>query len=170
MQKDFVAIVPKPSLRGIEKQYNELRKNHALPEFIEIDSEFEISDLEDTSFLLRGIIRRIAEKLDFYSTMLEEILQPDTSNLYAMHETRFFDENEKKQMYELYTKLMNFNRRSIEVSLSSSSKDEIDEIEFINILFGEWKAIKQELLKYVKKMRASWKAETDIKEEIGYLG
>jgi len=173
MQKDFVTCVPKPSLRGIrgiEKQYNELRKNHALPEFIEIDSEFEISDLEDTSFLLRGIIRRIAEKLDFYSTMLEEILQPDTSNLYAMHETRFFDENEKKQMYELYTKLMNFNRRSIEVSLSSSSKDEIDEIEFINILFGEWKAIKQELLKYVKKMRASWKAEADIKEEIGYLG
>jgi len=167
MPKDFVTIVPKPSLREIEKQYNELRKKHTLPEFVDIDNEFEISDLEETSFLLRGIIRRIAEKLDFYSTMLEEILQPDTSNLYAMHETRFFDENEKKQMYGLYTILMNFNRHSIEVSLSGSSKNEV---EFINIIFGEWKMIKQELLKYVNKMRASWKAEADIKEEIGYLG
>ena len=84
-----------------EKQYNELKKKYKLPDFKEIDFEFEVSDLEETNFLLRAIIRRIAEKLDFYSTMLEEILQPDTSNLYAMHEIRHFDDDEKKQMYEL---------------------------------------------------------------------
>ena len=79
----------------IEKQYNELKKKLKLPEFKELDFEFEISDLEETNFLLKATIRRMAEKLDFYSTMLEEVLQPDTSNLYAMHETKFFDEDEK---------------------------------------------------------------------------
>ena len=152
----------------IEKQYNELKKKLKLPEFRELDSEFEISDLEETNFLLRAIIRRIAEKLDFYSTMLEEVLQPDTSNLYAMHETKFFDEDEKKQMYELYTKLMNFNRQSIEVSLEQNEKNEAD---FITNLLNEWKVLKQELLRFVKKMRASWKTEeADIKEDLGYLG
>ena len=151
----------------IEKQYNELRKKHKLPEFKEIDFEFEISDLEETNFLLRAIIRAIAEKLDFYSTMIEEILQPDTSNLYAMHETRFFDEDEKKLMYELYTKLMNLNRQSIEVSLERNEKDEAD---FINNMFNEWKILRQELIRLVKKMRASWKTEADIKEDLGYLG
>ena len=152
----------------IEQQYSELKKKHKLPEFKEIDLEFEISDLEETNFLLRAIVRRIAEKLDFYSTMLEEILQPDTSNLYAMHEIRYFDDDEKKQMYGLYTKLMNFNRQSIEVSLMHNEKDETD---FINNLFNEWKSLKQELLKFVKKMRASWKTEeADIKEDLGYLG
>ena len=152
----------------IEKRYNELRKKHKLPEFKEIDNEFEISDLEETDFLLRAIIRRMEEKLDFYSTMLEELLQPDTSNLYAMHETRYFDDDEKKQMYELYTKLMNFNRQSIEVSLEHNKKEESD---FINNLFNEWKELKQELLGFVKKMKASWKTkETDIKEDLGYLG
>ena len=151
-----------------EKQYNELRKKHKLPEFKDIDFEFEISDLEETNFLLRAIVRRIAEKLDFYSTMLEEILQPDTSNLYAMHETRYFDEDEKKQMYGLYAKLMNFNRQSIEVSLQHNEKDEAD---FVKDLFDEWKSLKQELLRFVKKMRASWKTEeADIKEDLGYLG
>lgn len=157
----------KMSTKETEKQYNELRKRFKLPEFREIDSEFEISDLEETNFLLRAIVRKIAEKLDFYSAMLEEILQPDTSNLYAMHETRFFDENEKKQMYDFYSKLMNFNRQSIEVSLEHNEKVDAD---FINNIFEEWKSIKHELLNYVKKMKASWKTEKDIKEDLGYLG
>ena len=151
-----------------EKQYVELKKRHKLPEFREMNNEFEISDLEETDFLLRAMVRRIAEKLDFYSTMLEEVLQPDTSNLYAMHETRYFDDGEKKKMYELYTKLMNFNRQSIEVSLMHAEKEEAD---FINSLFDEWKILKQELLGFVKKIRVSWKTEeADIKEDLGYLG
>lgn len=154
--------------KEIEKQYNELIRKHKLPEFRDIDFEFEISDLEKTNFLPRAIIRRIAEKLDFYSTMLEEVLQPDTSNLYAMHETKYLTEAEKSQMYEIYTRLMNLNRQSIEVSLQH---DERNEAEFINNAVDEWKTLKAELLKFVRKMRASWKAEeADIKEDLGYLG
>ncbi len=152
----------------IEKQYNELKKKHRLPEFRDMDFEFEISDLEETNFLLRAIIRRIAEKLDFYSTMIEEILQPDTSNLYAMHETRYFDDDEKKQMYELYAKLMNFNRQSIEASLERNEKNEAN---LINNIFNEWKKLREELLLFARKIRASWKSEeADIKEDLGYLG
>ena len=156
--------MPSPT---IEKQYNEFRKKYKLPEFKDIDFEFEISDLEEINFLLRAIIRKIAEKLDFYSTILEEILQPDTSNLYAMHETRFFDEKEKNGMYDLYRKLMDFNRATIELSLGHNERNEAD---FINQFFEEWKALKQELLKFVKKMRTSWKEEADIKEDLRYLG
>ncbi|MBI2653575.1 hypothetical protein HYX02_02065 [Candidatus Woesearchaeota archaeon] len=151
----------------IEKQYNELRKKHKLPEFKDFDFEFEISDLEETNFLLRAIVRRIAEKLDFYTTMLEEILQPDTSNLYAMHETRNFSDTEKNKMYDLYRKLMDYNRQSIEVALNHDEKEEVD---FINRFFDDWKELKKELLMYIKKMRASWNEEVDIKEDVGYLG
>lgn len=153
--------------KDLEKQYNELRKRFKLPEFKEIDFELEISDFEETNFLLRAIIRRVAEKLDFYTTMVEETLQPDASNLYAMHETRHFDDAEKKSMFDLYRKLMDFNRRSIENSLEH---DENSEAGLINEFFDEWKDIKKELSRFVKKMRVSWKTETDIKEDIGYLG
>jgi len=151
----------------IEKQYDELRKKLKLPEFKVIDFEFEISDLEETKFLLRAIIRRIAEKLDFYSTMLEEVLQPDASNLYAMHETRFLDEDEKKKLYDLYRKLMIFNRQSIEITLEHNEKEDAA---FIDNFFNHWKELKIELLGCVKKMKDSWKTETDIKEDLGYLG
>ena len=151
----------------IEKQYNELRKKHKLPDFKEIDFEFEISDLDETNFLIRAIIRRIAEKLDFHTTMLEEVLQPDTSNLYAMHETGFFDEGEKKQMYDLYRNMMNFNRQSVEILLENNEKDQAD---FINNFLKEWREIKNELLGFIKKMRSSWKTDVDIEEDVGYLG
>jgi len=151
----------------IEKKYNELRKKFKLPEFKDMDFEFEISDLEETNFLLRVIIRRIAEKLDFYTTMLEETLQPDTSNLYAMHETRHFDEDEKKEMYDLYRKLMGLNRQTIELSLEH---DENSTVDFINKSLNVWKELKKDLLKFARKMKESWKTETDIKEDLGYLG
>lgn len=150
-----------------EKQYAELRKKHRLPDFKEIDFEFEISDMEETNFLLRGIIRRIAERLDFYTTMLEEILQPDAGKLYAMHESRVFEEDDKVKMFEFYKKLMILSRHSVEISLMNSDKEEA---RFINEFMNEWGKIKSELLFYVKRMKDSWNAELDTKEDVGYLG
>ena len=156
-----------PTNKEIEKQYNELKKKFKLPDFKEIDFEFEISDLEETNFLIRAIMRRIGEKLDFYTAILEEIIQPDASNLYAMHESRFFDEDEKKQMYDFYKKLMNLSRHSAELSLEHAEKEES---EFINKFIQEWKEIKKELVIYMKKLKDSWETETDTEEDIGYLG
>ncbi|MBI2657994.1 hypothetical protein HYX08_04860 [Candidatus Woesearchaeota archaeon] len=153
----------------IEKQYDELKKKLKLPDFKEIDFEFEISDIEETNFLLREIIRRICERLDFYSTMLEGILQPDTSNLYAMHETRYFTEDEKNNMYKVYSRLMELNRQSIEISLQRNGNEGL-EADFISKFLIEWKTIKKGLLSFVKKMKESWQNEVDIKENVGYLG
>ena len=151
----------------IRKQYNDLAKKINLPKFDDIDKELELSDLDETNFLLRAVIRRIAEKLDFCASMLEENLQPDTSNLYAIHETRFFNEREKKAMYDLYSKLMELSRQSIEISLRN---DDNDSAEFIGIFLNEWKTIREELIGFVRQMRTSWKPELDIKEDLGYLG
>ena len=150
-----------------EKQYNELRKKYRLPEFKEINYEFELSDLDETDFLIKSIVRRIAEKLDFFSGLFEELLQPDGSNLSAMHESRVFEDDEKKEAFDLYRKLMLLSRRTVELSLNGSEKDEA---EFISSFFSEWGPIKEEMKKYLNKMKESWKTETDIKEDIGYLG
>lgn len=151
----------------IEKQYNELRKKHRLPDFRELDFELELQDIESTAYLLKQILRKIGEKLEFYSRVIEETLQPDASNIYALHESRFFDEKEKKEMYDVYVKLMNLSRHSLEISLSN---DEKSEAEVITRFFGEWKDLKEELIKYARKMKESWKPWADIKEDLGYMG
>jgi len=49
----------------IEKEYGKLSKKFKLPKFKEIDSEFEISNLENERFLIRNILRKVEEKLEF---------------------------------------------------------------------------------------------------------
>ena len=154
-------------MKNIEEEYNKLKSKYNLPEFEELDKEFGVSTIESEKFLLREIINKIIERIDFFSKILEELLQPDTSLLSSMHETRFFDDKDKENIYELYKKLMIISRESFEVSLK---RDEREETVFVNKVFDEWKDLKRDLLKFVNKMKDSWKKETDIKEELGYLG
>ena len=119
-------------------------------------------------FLLRAISRKISERIDFYASVIEEVLQPDTSSLYAMHEIRTFTDQEKAKMYDTYARLMRLARESIEISLDNTEKVEAA---FISSFFTEWKTIKQEMLVYVRKMKKSWSEQIDIKEDtVGYLG
>ena len=151
----------------IKKQWEELKKKHTLPDFKLLDLDFDIGSIEETDFPTKAVVGKIAEKIEFFIGLLSDILQPEPSNIYAMHETRFFDEDEKKAVYQLYTKLMTYSRRCLELSLMNSQKDDA---EFISLFYEEWQSTKQELLGFIHKMRQSWSIEGDIKEDLGYLG
>ena len=152
---------------NIEEQYNKLKDKHNLPEFEELDKEFEISSIEHDKFLLREIINKMIERVDSFSKILEDLLQPDTSLLSSMYETKFFDENDKEKIYALYKKLMVIIRESLEVSLK---RDEKEEAIFINKTLDGWKGLKTNLFEFISKLKDFWKKETDIEEELGYLG
>ena len=151
----------------IKQKYNELQKKHKLPDYNLINNELEISTIEEPDFLLRTIMRRILEKLDFYTNLLQDTLQPDASNMASMNENNFFDDDEKKHMYNLYKKLISMNRESALISLNP---DEKNEAEFINHFFEHWEPIRKELYNYVKKMKESWKADIEEEEDTRYMG
>jgi len=90
----------------IIKDYEQIRKKYGLPEFDGINSEFEISAIEDTDFLLRGIKNKIIEKLEFLTGILHPILQPDTNSFTDLHECRAFSDEDKKQVFAIYGRLM----------------------------------------------------------------
>src|SRR3989344_4645542 len=98
----------------IQQEYEKLMKKYKLPKFDDIDALFEISTIENARFLLRGIIGKILEKINFYTQFLEQFLQPDTSSLSSMHEIRFFPEEEKQKIYSLYKRLMKLDREAVE--------------------------------------------------------
>ncbi|MAH32854.1 hypothetical protein CL615_00505 [archaeon] len=151
----------------IEQEYNNLSKKYSLPAFKEIDKEFEISSLEDTSFLLRNTLRKISEKLEFYTNMLNDLLQPDTSSLSSMHEISFFTEEEKNDIYQIFKQLMKLNRNITELILEA---DEDKTAQFLNSFFTEWLEIKKVLISCTNKMKKSWEKETTMEQELGYFG
>ena len=118
-------------------------------------------------FLLNNILRKVAEKLEFYTNLINDIMQPDTSSLSSMHETRFFSENEKNDMYALFKNIMKSYRNIIELILENNEKNQA---EFLKKFFIDWFNIKKQLINYLGKMKDSWDKETTVKEELGYFG
>ena len=116
----------------IEKEYDKLNKKYKLPKFKDIDSEFEISTLENSNFLMRNILRKIEEKLEYHAEVIGNLVHPDASNMSTMYEIRFFSDDEKNDMYMLFKKLMKANRSILELIVIN---DEKKQAEFIKIFF-----------------------------------
>ena len=151
-------------MSDVKEAYSKLP--YSLPSFEEVNNEFEIEDLE-VSFILRNILRKAAEKIEFYVGIVSDLLQPDTGSMSSMHETRFFTDSEKENMYSLFKKLMKSHRSIIEQVLS---KSEEEQAEFLRDFFQDWKKTKQELSILIKKMKDSWDKETIIQTDVGYFG
>jgi hypothetical protein len=151
----------------IEKSYKELAKKYKLPEFSMLDREFEISTIENDTFLLREIISKIADKIEFYTILLNNILHPDNGQLGLMHECRFFDDERKKSVLELYGVFMKFDRRSVLVSLSGK---EDENAKFISDFAREWPTLKEKLKEIVTVMHNAWSEDLAMNERLGYFG
>ena len=151
---------------GVKEEYIVLSKKHKLPSFAEMEKEFEISKVDEEGFLLREVRRKIAEKIELYFKFLEEILQPETI-ISNMHESREFNEGERENIFRLYSKLMFLYRLSMETSVNEDDKKSAD---YINTVFKDWDSIKDQFSKIVAKAKESWLKETNIKEDLGYMG
>lgn len=154
-------------INEIEAEYNKLSKKYKLPKFREIDEEFELSSLESPNFLVRNALRKTAEKLEFYIEVIGNLVHPDASSLSSMYEIRFFSDDEKNDMYNLFKKLMKVDRNILEVMLKN---DEKEQAEFLNKFFNNWLDAKKELLKFIEKMKDSWEKQSTIEEDTAYFG
>ena len=151
----------------IEQEYAKLSKKYKLPKFKGIDDEFEISNFDNERFLIKNILRSISEKLEFYIEVIGSLVHPDGTSISSMYEIRFFSEDEKNDMYNLFKRLMKNNRNVIELVLKNDEKEQSD---FLNEFFTDWRNIKKELIKHIGKMKDSWGKQSTIEEDIGYFG
>ena len=150
----------------IKKEYEVLKKKYNLPEFSLLDSEFEISSIDEPNFLVRHIRKKIDERVEYFCKILEGILQPDTC-LSGLHECKFFNEQQKKDIYALYKKLMVMNRYAVELSILNNEQQDVS---FILETVQEWDEIKKKLARYASQLKENWEKEIEVKEDVGYFG
>lgn len=151
----------------IKKNYQKLAKKYKLPNYVEIDLGFEISTIDKEKFLLREVRRRMLDKIDGIKDILESIIQPDTNIFSSIYESRIFNDEEKKKIYNIYKNLMILTRTATIVNLRA---DEKEEAKFIYDAFNEWQKLKSELILYIEKIKNNWKKETSVEEDLAYLG
>lgn len=155
-------------LEELKKEYTSLAQKYGLPSFEELDDNFEISIIEDSRFLLRKIMGNIEEKLELFIKILTSVIQPE-QNIADLSECRAFDEEQKKEIFEIYKKLMKFKRVMDSLCVSSTEKEEA---ECISSFYAEWnreKGLKTELKNTINKLEKSWESSIEVPEETGYL-
>ena len=150
----------------IRKKYEELKKKYSLPDFEELNKEFEISIIEYEDFLLREIRKKIADKINTMCEFFEDLLSPDNT-IANLYEYKAFNDAEREDVFRLYKRLKVLEKLSLELSLNH---DEKKDAEFINEFFSSWESIKNKIIKIIRKMRDFWEKESTKKENEEYFG
>jgi hypothetical protein len=151
----------------INKEYLKMQKKYSLPAWKDVDHVFEVSHLDKSTHILRDIRRRVTEKMDHYVKILEGIINPETT-ISGLHECKYFNDDEKKQLFDLYRKLMAHMRQA---DMLTVLLDDKEEAVYINSLYKEWPSLQKELKAMLGKLKKCWvEEEVSDQEKIGYFG
>src|SRR3989344_3774955 len=147
----------------LAKSYKKIK---GLPNFDDLNSDFEIESIKEEHFLTRSIRRKINEKVIFFCRIIESLLYPTQQHIINMREITNFSEDKKKEIDKIYKELMLYERQSLLLDVSPNNKDDIN---YINDVFNFWKKIKPKMEEIVKIMQEAWKKEKAL-EKNNYFG
>jgi len=152
----------------IKDAYDKLKKKYpSLPEFDEINNEFEIESIEKEYFLLRNVRRAIADKFEGLLSNLSHILQPENISICEFYEFRCFDTDQKTKLFTFFKQLRCNYLRLLKLDILL---DDAKDVEAISEVFKFWKKFKLVLVPYFDDLEQCWAKEYDKEEILGYLG
>jgi len=150
----------------MDDEYAALKKKYNLPNLDILDREFEVSCIDEYTFLLRSMRLKMVEKIDGTIKLFNELLHPD-SGFAGYKEANIFNEADREQMLVIYRKLMYYSRRSTELNFEDS--DDIN-ARFINDLMKDWPELRKSILFFVRRMKDLWQKDLSKKDVVGYFG
>lgn len=157
----------KEETTNIEKEYDKVRAKYTLSPFKDLNKEFELNHIEHKEFILRGVRRRMNDKLIFFCRIIEGVLYPHEKSPLNAYESGFFDDTTKEQLTLIHKKMMIYERQSL---LLDIEPDEAKDAEFIKRLAKEWKMFKEQLTAVVRTMEHAWQTTLAKEKEGEYFG
>ena len=152
----------------MKKEYEKIRKKFDLPDFEVLNTEFEIITIEPDGFLLREIKRKINERLSSACEMLTKMIQPETTSLVDLYEYRCFDDAAKKQIFELFSRIMYLKRKINESELLLDSEKDAA---IIKEAAETWPKLRKQMIPFVKELEICWETTPESDKELKeYLG
>lgn len=143
------------SLENLKKDYEKLRKKYALPEFRQLNEEFEIEKIaeHETDFVLREIRKQMMDKIIAYLRFIEMLLNPSNAPIFFFALVKGLNEGDKRLLDGLYERLGEFE---IDVIGLDCRYNEKEEAEFINKLASDWNGISEDMLRLSGTLRRNW--------------
>jgi len=145
---------------------NELISKYDLPSLNDFEKDFGRVEKVD-NYILSEFRKKIAEKIDYFISIIESLVQPD-NNLSGIYESRYLSDEQRQELFEIFRILMSHSRKS---SSLSTYYDEEKEADFIKEFYNEWQDMKSIIENYLALLSDMWKKDIhsdDIREN--YMG
>jgi hypothetical protein len=158
----------KKDLENLKKDYEKLQKKYNLPNFNELNEDFQIEKIAEvqTDFLVREIRKFMADKLSNYLRFIETLLHPVNAPMFVFSMIKSIGAEEKKKLTEVYNKLVKSEVRLIELDIEFAEEKEVD---FIKEFYGVWQEIKKDILEVIKGIKKKWDDKSEVNSK-GYFG
>jgi len=145
--------------------YEGYKNKHNLPDYGMLEHVFEIS-LENDKFCLREIRRQMVDKIKSQTEVLEDLIHPN-STVSAFRECLIFNDKQKTDIYDLYSRLMVLIRRSNILELRQ--EDHLD-ADFIREASETWPELQKDLLNIFENLKACWEEKESDNPVSNYFG
>jgi hypothetical protein len=143
------------SLLKFKKNYLDIQKKFELPDFDELNKEFQIEKIcsDETDYLIREIRKYLTEKISSYMRLSEALLNPSNSPLFVFSIVKNLNFKDKELIQEIYKKLAKIEVDLFELDLEFSEEREA---KFFKDSYEIWKEVKRDLLEIVRAVKKNW--------------
>ncbi|HLD04276.1 MAG TPA: hypothetical protein VJG90_01010 [Candidatus Nanoarchaeia archaeon] len=148
------------------EEFERVRKKYNLPSFEALDVTLDLSGHEEAENVLRWLIKRVSERLEFYSDFMGNLVQPDgqPSNLYELNA---FSDGEREKLSLIFKKLMFLHREYLVEELNFK---EDSAARYLLHFMKEWEMLKKELTEVLEVLKKSWQDESRLRLNLEYYG
>ncbi len=154
------------NLKELKISYNELAKKYKLPNFKDLNENFEIDKIDkETDYLLRSVRKVIMEKIVNSLSFLETISNPVNAPRMYMQYAKVMSAEDKKDIDFIYSSLGEISLHSLDLEIDYSEKKEA---EVIKRIFSAWSSIKPKFRSILTSMKKP--NESIIRKEKSYFG
>lgn len=148
------------NLPKLKSEYSVLKEKYSLPEFDDLNKNFQIEKIsdEETDFLLREIRKIIVEKFLDYLRLVESLINPSNSPMFVFALAKTLGTTEREKLVEIYKKITKTEIEFIERDLDYSEEKEAESIKNHSVL---WEEIKKEMLEVVSVIKKNIDNKTE---------
>lgn len=151
----------------VKKKYESYIKKYGIPNFEEINNDFDIAKIDyDSLNLLRDVRKTMNLKFSSLMQFVELLLNPSNGSTFNMYLVRGINGSEKEILNELFNSLGRIEIDAFYLDIVYSEEKEAD---FIKANFEEWQKLKPKLSKVVDSLKVNWTKDSGRKTK-SYFG
>ena len=146
----FILIILYCFMKLVEfkKIYEEIRKKHSLPDFEDLNMDFDIGKIRrDSGNLIRDIRRVMMEKIVYYVRLVEVMVNPSQASPIMLMLLKDINSDDKKVIDSVMNNFVELEIASHKLDVLSSVQEESKLINHIN---STWNKKRNEVMHLVK--------------------